>query len=176
MSVKSTSPLIFGNQSRLLIAKEFDCSPVMICLESDAMTGLWLYNTKNVALHPELVLAVLYSPSQLYNVCSIFVWEFFLSIFSALLGRIKYEQNADQCQWLPPPRPSSNVRALKELVKLLNQVYRPGGTAMYQPRPQGFSLPFFEGKALGTRLAMYGLYRYVLPLWRVWFSSSSTLG
>ena len=28
---------------------------------------------------------------------------------------------------------------------------------MYQPRSQGFSLPFFEGKALGTRLAMYGL-------------------
>ena len=28
---------------------------------------------------------------------------------------------------------------------------------MYQPRLQGFSLPSFEGKALGTRLAMYGL-------------------
>ena len=72
----------------------------MICLEGDAMTGLWLYNTRNIALHPTLVrsvLAVLYSPSQLCNVCSIFVWEFLKAYFSRYcdeLGMSKMQTSA----------------------------------------------------------------------------------
>ena len=84
MSVKSTSPLIFGNQSRFLIAKEFDCSPVMICLESDAMTGLWLYNTKNVALHLALVLAVIYSRSHSTTFAVYLFGNFLKHVFRAI--------------------------------------------------------------------------------------------